>query len=713
MDTIVIDADNNNLKIDGTPYSATIKSLFDEFNEKFGNGKFFRAKNFRQLNQLINRGDCIKDGTNGATITNFDLFDVNNTFSKHQLMNLKHAVIEKGIEEGVIIRQTFTKDKRGDNSVKEKYNGLSFDIGYDVGLGLENYLMPNQYKIIETFGKYIDPSLIGRRDSNGTFPEKKILVITENAFNMLGYDNCSIESAVQKGKNQYDYEFILAGVRLSNKGKSYNQDSNIRTYFAGNKVKNNVNGPTNLKKSRIVGKSLGDKLQVFIMFIKKIEQKNQTKINAISTNDETVFMFCVLLKLACFYTSTHVDAKKKKIDEVLYYNVDNTSSDKAMIRFENEKKIVIKGYSSMISMIEKIRKNNSPIKLSSDNRKYTVSPQFSKGLIDDLTYIKNEIEKLSVGENARDISKINKLTQQIKLMTINNVIRENEGAGASGNNYFIAMSCRKYTRHEPPQIKNTAYGKVNLLRELGMDNIKDIDKNIKLSFFELLKQSQTPPSVFAQGGENISRKRKSSSASPWTNSVVYENIKEYFNTDEIIVYLKPDEIVNPSDENVNSDTLEYYDISSFDANRTLLDTLYDLYINMNSRVPFEDIYSEMLCLFNSDPNYYTEHLKQQMEVIEKELQSAFTIPSDMIEEHIPKKQKSILPSTVFTSVIRKITGTTRTRKSLKSHRTTQKRNKENISTFTRKKLQSIFNKPQTNSLRNFPESIAKNITSIL
>ena len=709
MDTIVIDADNNNLKIDGTPYSATIKSLFDEFNEKFGNGKFFRAKNFRQLNQLINRGDCIKDGTNGATITNFDLFDVNNTFSEAQLLKLKHAVIEKGIEEGVIIRQTFTKDKRGDNSVKEKYNGLSFDIGYDVGLGLENYLISNQYKIIDTFGKYIDPSLIGRGDSSGTFPEKKILVITENAFNMLGYDNCSIESAVQKGKNQYDYEFILAGVRLSNKGKSYNQDSNIRTYFAGNKVKNNVNGPTNLKKSRIVGKSLGDKLQVFIMFIKKIEQKNQTKINAISTNDETVFMFCVLLKLACFYTSTHADAKKINIDEVLYYNVDNTSSDKAMIRFENEKKIVIKGYSSMISMIEKIRKNNSPIKLSSDNRKYTVSPQFSKGLIDDLTYIKNEIEKLSVGENARDISKINKLTQQIKLMTINNFIRENEGAGASGNNYFIAMSCKKYTKHEPPQIKNTAYGKVNLLRELGMDNIKDIDKNIKLSFFELLKQSQTPPSVIAQGGENISRKRKSSSASPSTKSVVYKNIEEYFNTDEIIVYLKPDEIINPSDENVNSDTLEYYDISSFDANRTLLDTLYDLYINMNSRVPFEDIYSEMLCLFNSDPNYYTEHLKQQMEVIEKELQSAFTIPSDMIEEHIPKKQKSILPSTVFTSAIRKITGTPGTRKSLKSR---TKRNKD-IRSFTRKKLQSIFNKPQTNSLRNFPESIAKNITSIL
>ena len=112
MATIVIDADNNNLKIDGTPYSATIKSLFDEFNEKFGNGKFFRAKNFRQLNQLINRGDCIKDGTNGATITNFDLFDVNNTFSEPQLLKLKHAVIEKGIEEGVIIRQTFTTQKQ-------------------------------------------------------------------------------------------------------------------------------------------------------------------------------------------------------------------------------------------------------------------------------------------------------------------------------------------------------------------------------------------------------------------------------------------------------------------------------------------------------------------------------------------------------------------------------------------------------------------------
>ena len=696
MNTIVVDADNNNIKINGKPSSVTMTSLFNEFNEKFGNGKFFRANNFRQLNQLINRGDCIKDGTNGATITNFGLFDVNNTFSLDQLKNLAHAVIEKYREEGVILRQVFTKDKKGDDSVKEKYNGLTFDIGFDSGLGLNNFLMTPQYKIIDTFGKYIDPS--SARDSNGTFPEKKILVITKNAFNMLGYDNCSIDSAIQKGKDQYDYTFNLEGSALSNNGKSRQQDSNIKIYFPGNKVKNSVNATTDVKKARIVGKSLGDKLQVFIMYVKKIEEQTQTKINVISTCDEIVLLFCILLKLPCFYTSNDVE-KKIKIKEVLYYNVDNTSSDTAMTRFESEKKVVLKGYSSMISMIEKIRKNNSPLKTSSDNRIYTVSPKFTKGLIDDLTDIKNNIEQITVGENDTDISKINNLTQQIKSMTINNFIRENKGAGASGNSYIIGVSAKKYTRYEPPQIKNTAYGKVNLLRELNMDT-KDIDKNINLSFFELLKRSQTPPTPLAQGGNNTKLSVRFTYRVP-NEKIIFKNIQDYFNTDEITVYIKEDEIDYSkvdSTETPEFTNLVYYDKSSFDANKALLDTLYVLYKQMDTTVPFEDVYSEMLCLFNSDPNYYTDHLRIQMYNIIQELSDTYTV-----QEIAP------VPISSKISSIRKFLGTRKNVKTLASKSTRKNRSKELRKQLSIKQLQ---NRLATFSAKRFPNLLSSNSMSI-
>jgi hypothetical protein len=74
MNSIVVDADNNNIKINGKPSSVTMTSLFNEFNEKFGNGKFFRANNFRQLNQLINRGDCITP----FNISNADFLGIKN-----------------------------------------------------------------------------------------------------------------------------------------------------------------------------------------------------------------------------------------------------------------------------------------------------------------------------------------------------------------------------------------------------------------------------------------------------------------------------------------------------------------------------------------------------------------------------------------------------------------------------------------------------------
>jgi len=326
--------------------SVNLKEKFDTF-KKMHEKAVGSINSFNNLNRSINRGDCIKDKTPSAVLDNFNLFfDVNN-FGLNDLKTLVHKVIEKCKEDKIIEPQVFTRDKKGDDSVKARYAGLSFNVGFDSGLGLDNYLNDKSSKIVDTFGKYIDPSTA--RDASIEFPTKtKTLTIDESMFNLLGYDNCSINNATNYGRDKYDYSITLSNINITNEGKPRKQDENIKIYFPGNKEKAKINDPKE-KKAAIIGKSLGDKMQVFIMFIKHIlnniskdvSQKNT--IHCISTCDEIVMLFCILLELPCFYTSTDVE-KKVKVNEVLYYNIDNINPTKARIRFEEEKKIVINGY---------------------------------------------------------------------------------------------------------------------------------------------------------------------------------------------------------------------------------------------------------------------------------------------------------------------------------------------------------------------------------
>ena len=256
-----------------------------------------------------------------------------------------------------------------------------------------------------------------------------------------------------------------------------------------------------------------------------------------------------------------------------------------------------------------------------------------------------------------------------------------------------------FRSYEPPQIKNTAYGKVNLLRELNMDT-KDIDKNIKLSFFELLKRSQTPPTPLARGGNNTKLFVRFTYQVP-NEKIIFKNIQDYFNTDEITVYIKEDEIDYSkvdSTETPEFTNLVYYDKSSFDANKALLDTLYVLYKQMDTTVPFEDVYSEMLCLFNSDPNYYTDHLRTQMYNIIQELSDTYTV-----QEIVP------VPISSKISSIRKFLGTRKNVKTLASKSTRKNRSKELRKQLSIKQLQ---NRLATFSAKRFPNLLSSNSMSI-
>lgn len=234
--TTKIDINNNIIRINDKDTKVSVIDLYREFNEKFNVAGKFGASDFQKLNQMLNRADCIKDGTNGVTITQLGLFGADkNSFSKDNLKTLAHDVINYFEDKEIILRNTFTRNKKGDDTVKDKYKGLSFDIGFDSGLGLDNFLIDTNYKVIDTFGKYIDPSTT--RHSNEKYPQNT-LIITENIFNVFGYDNCRINEATYMSKDKYNYNIQISGMNMTNINTPRNYDQNINTYFVGNKEKN-------------------------------------------------------------------------------------------------------------------------------------------------------------------------------------------------------------------------------------------------------------------------------------------------------------------------------------------------------------------------------------------------------------------------------------------------------------------------------------------
>jgi hypothetical protein len=119
---------------------------------------------------------------------------------------------------------------------------------------------------------------------------------------------------------------------------------------------------------------------------------------------------------------------------------------------------------------------------------------------------------------------------------------------------------------------------------------------------------------------------------------------------------------------------------------------------MDTTVPFEDVYSEMLCLFNSDPNYYTDHLRIQMYNIIQELSDTYTV-----EEIAP------VPISSKISSIRKFLGTRKNVKTLASKSTRKNRSKELRKQLSIKQLQ---NRLATFSAKRFPNLLSSNSMSI-
>ena len=532
---LVVDADATNITIKeggGIPQKINISGLQDKFQAlcaaAHNNNNLLKADlnnmiqqvgTFELLNANINRADSIKDGTNTNTLINLELFPDAN-WSLDNLKDIIHGVKDHCININMIERITFTRTKAsGGNDASGNWGlGPEFRIGYDAGLGLDTLFPSPTYDytkiLIETFGKYIDPST-GGRDANMPFPNKGTkLVLNGGLFNAFGYSGntaCNLPKATNMGSDRYDYDIklVIMDQSIINNGTIGRvNDANIQTYFGGNASKKVLlaqgNASTLLKKQVIVGKGLGDKLQVIILWIRSQIQMKASGRNGntgISTCDEVVALLCIILQLPFFLTSTSRDRDNVKIDEVLFYNPGGKDAGVAKKRYAEEYRKVLKSYVEMIKLIRRLPSTatNRGIPVIASGGGMVVLPipnDFYLAMITDLSGISDWIiqeyaeTRLPVG--ASDI--YGKMSQ-LKKLTARQIFKLNK----TGTICQFVRTAKGYTCGEPTGgLLAEIFNRTNLKAFMASKEVNDDIS--KRTFYELFMRIATMGGAKLRGG---------------------------------------------------------------------------------------------------------------------------------------------------------------------------------------------------------------------
>jgi hypothetical protein len=339
--------------------------------------------------------DCQKDGTPWKTLVGFKSKPQNQfqgiDFTKPQLKQMIHAIKSHLLITGEIKRVLVARSDKGNETTFKHFDGANYIVAYDCGyLG---FLRRLNYEIVQTFGKYIDPS--SSRANDISFPnDDSALTIDRISLEFLGYTNSQLNSATSKGKDIYNYDIVIATNNLVNtvdkKNNNRNTDVHMENVFVGN-AKKNTNDITS-----VLGKSMGDKLQVYIQFINyKINKTRNYKQYTVATCDEVVLLLCIILNLPCFYTSidevTLNGKKDVKVNEILHYDPDGANFGNALKRFLEEYHAVDSEYEHLILLLNRTSGKN--VFLKGHDVTVKLNPLLVRIMIDDIKTIQKYIKE--------------------------------------------------------------------------------------------------------------------------------------------------------------------------------------------------------------------------------------------------------------------------------------------------------------------------------
>jgi len=461
---------------------------------------------------IIRKLDCIKDAFSISNTSKIKIMrDIFRNIDSNNKVDLDF------FKNGVILENN--KDKIEPYSwLKSSSLGISFDIKYvfhETGLSPEDYIKnlkftsnSPSFEMVGSFQSEIgDP--FNRKSEKISFRYPSIntsLTFDESFMNFFGFENTTYSSTlVQDIKGEsgvYDYKITLnngtnvfssKGISKESTGTStprfpqtpnleveitdckegytVNTDSPVtgNEYFKGNTYKNAVSQALynstkgtdhniNEIKRYIIGKELGDVMQVLLMMIWQNDylnsissQEEKNKSFCMSSNDSIVFLLCNMMEQPCFYTSSFskedhfkltgkqkIAAIEGKFYNVYYYTPKSITSEERMkTRFEqtyNEiraNNLKIQKYVNVVSFENIIYIGSNKIDFSNNaNKKNIIQNNFLtpiKQVIEDIIKEANDFFEEKIANNTIENLDIDTMASKYLLLPFISLVSSGKG----------------------------------------------------------------------------------------------------------------------------------------------------------------------------------------------------------------------------------------------------------------------------------------------
>jgi len=633
----------------------TVDKLYSNFIEAYGltDNELKGITDNQSLQSSLNCGDSIKDGTNQAVLQNLSLFPNDKgivRFTYDDLKKFVHHVEEQGLKNGYVNLKKFVRNKASVNSkITKEHISTQYEVAFDAATSLEQFFVnPSlDLKKFESIGKYLDPSTT--RDSDFIFPNKGIpLIINPGVFVNLGYTNECLLSAVANAKDNYKYDMTIYGEKFVKNDAAPKKEDTIRKEICGgNNVKKDLlkSGiSTQRKRTIVVAKGWGDKLQVFIAFIYKLTGKAPFGVTvAVATCDEIVYNLCCYFGVNCLLTFTGegtIDGgtKIQKINKILHFDPEGSNPaqvlEKLKNRFNTEKASILGGYADFKGLIDHLKETTPELSVNGTSTKYRFSADYYDLISQDLQENLNIVNGIQFDNSSSQNA--NQSIEDLRKYTVNSFIKE-----FGNGDIRLAAASTNYNNHMNGKNKTAFTGRT------GQSNLRNKTfMNIGTSFFRQ-QGGGNPTHVSEQFGGTIDDDNYIYFMNDYEGpaqkgfEIIFDKRNTFDNEITIddaapITSVEPKllvdinglpetiaGIVEAEDDNSPDNNLIIDETRRFDAIENLYQEIKNIFLQHPEiqKHTFYSFWSEMMLRLEANPDYSTDSLNAYAEEIIKEFSS--------------------------------------------------------------------------------------------
>lgn len=511
-------------------------SLIDEMPTFNFTDQTLSAISPEMIQLILRKLDCLKDAKEGDGIK--DKTDIMNKIFDTGNDNKYNKLDLNVIKEGVFNQN---KDKIQSYSWLKSSTlneNLSFikNVFFETGLGPKSYIKDFKNpttKVFDMIGNFQnevgDPFSRKTEDITIRYPEQVNTTISfdKSFMNYFGFLDVNYESKLVGKSNEggiYNYTIDLGNSNTyssSNITKMKNSGTPIQRflsttlpsqsvivcsneyklinkvtgdeYFKGNDYKNAVINALNQKsnnlpeiKRYIIGKELGDVMQILLMMVWQIAEKQNKKNYCMVSLDSIVFLLCNILEQPCFYT--HNSNKGKASEDKCYaiqyfFPTVITQSERMKMRLDQKyneifaNNLKIKNFLNRIFIEGILYIGNTKIDYKNDNsfskKRSIIENNFIKPINNTITEVSEKLEefynKMKDNDNIQEENLTYMNNEYLLLpfigMTQNKSIKKI-------NKYYVNGKISDYTKTIPLEYNGTKYSFKNLFNKLNSGTLR-------------------------------------------------------------------------------------------------------------------------------------------------------------------------------------------------------------------------------------------------